>query len=351
MAKYIDSIFISEFRGIKTLELQNISHVNIIAGDNNSGKTSILEAIHLLKDPADFYNVIKTSLLRKSTFSGKIAAYENFINMLPAKTLRTEVKAKGSIGNVSIKISGEMTRALTGTESSEAETDQFVGKYRYEINSVSHSTELKITPYTEFYSSIKRKKELVSIYYLSPADHFAGNVISKIVRSPKYKDLCVSVLQLFDCGIEDILYIKNDISNKPVECLRHKETGIMPLSTYGDGIKQVISLANAVARSQNGILMIDEIETSIHSKYYENIFAFVIKACRQYNIQLFVTTHSKEAIDALLAVQGYDNETQEDDPVSVITIRTDGSHKTLSRIMSGRDVLGNREKYDFEVRI
>ena len=39
----------------------------------------------------------------------------------------------------------------------------------------------------------------------------------------------------------------------------------MPLSTYGDGIKKVIALAGRIADAQNGILLIDEIETSIHT--------------------------------------------------------------------------------------
>ena len=72
----------------------------------------------------------------------------------------------------------------------------------------------------------------------------------------------------------------------------------------------------------------------------------------QYEVQLFVTTHNKEAIDALLSIQDYGDTIVKYDPISVITFRTDkSSHKTLSRIMSGQEVMENREKYDFEVRI
>ena len=98
--------------------------------------------------------------------------------------------------------------------------------------------------------------------------------------------------------------------------------------------------------------MIDEIETSIHSKYYKDIFAFLFKACQRFDVQLFITTHNKEAIDALLTVQEYGEKAIENDPVNVITFRTDkSSRKTFARVMSGSEVLQNREKYDFEVRI
>lgn len=171
------------------------------------------------------------------------------------------------------------------------------------------------------------------------------------MRSGSYKELCVYLLQLFDSDIEDILYLQNDLNHRPVECIRHKTLGTMLLSTYGDGIKKVISLANAIASAKNGILMIDEIETSIHSKYYEDIFSFLLKACQRFEVQLFITTHSKEAIDALLTIQEYGDQVVEHDPLNVITFRTDpSSRKTLARVMSGSELQRNREKYDFEVR-
>ena len=77
----------------------------------------------------------------------------------------------------------------------------------------------------------------------------------------------------------------------------------MPVSTYGDGIKKVLLLANAIVQAAHGILLIDEVETAIHTKYYDDIFRFLLKACKQYEIQLFITTHNLEALDALLETQ------------------------------------------------
>lgn len=45
---YIDSITIDNFRSIKHLDISDLSHINLIVGDNNSGKTTLLEAIQLL---------------------------------------------------------------------------------------------------------------------------------------------------------------------------------------------------------------------------------------------------------------------------------------------------------------
>ena len=42
MANHIENIDIVHFRGIHSLAIDNLNHINIIAGDNNSGKTSVL---------------------------------------------------------------------------------------------------------------------------------------------------------------------------------------------------------------------------------------------------------------------------------------------------------------------
>ena len=319
------------------------------------------------KNPLDIYNLLKTSRIREDiTYFYTSTLFDSFINMLPQDSLHMAVGASGPIGEVDLEVSGELksilldkntidTRKTSRTssyESNETETLCFSGTYKTLINSNFDTTPLEFTQYTRFNDLPRHKKNYLNTSYLSPAKHLSGNNISNIVRSGSYKELCVYLLQLFDNEIEDILYIKNELYNRPVECIRHKVLGTMPLSTYGDGIKKVISLANAIASAKNGILMIDEIETSIHSKYYENIFAFLFKACQRYDVQLFITTHNKEAIDALLTVQEYGDEIVENDPVNVITFRTDkSSRKTFARIMSGSEVMHNREKYDFEVRI
>ena len=366
MAIFINTLRISAFRGIKDLDLENLNHINIISGDNNSGKTSILEAINLLKNPLSLYDVVRVSKMRENIFSSS-SQFECFLNMLSRDDLNFKLGATGVNGSIDLELTGSTKTVVINKNSplyirnqykirensiDEIETAMFLGIYKYLINSEFDSIPIEITPYTDFNDLPRHGTKYLNVSYLSPARHLTGNNISNIVRSGSYKDLCVFLLQMFDTDIEDLLYIKNDLTNRPIEAIRHKELGVMPLSTYGDGIKKVISLANGIASAKDGILMIDEIETSIHSKYYQDVFMFLLKACMQYNVQLFITTHSKEAIDAILYAQDYTKENIDKDPINVITFRTDKtSSKTLSRTMLGSEALKNREKFDFEVRI
>lgn len=47
------SLHIQSFRGLRDLQLEACGPVNLLVGGNNSGKTSILEALLLLASPED----------------------------------------------------------------------------------------------------------------------------------------------------------------------------------------------------------------------------------------------------------------------------------------------------------
>lgn len=67
-----------------TLMFNILNHVNIIAGDNNSGKTSILGALHFFINPNDLNNVLKIARMRDLGISNSnVSLYENFINLFP----------------------------------------------------------------------------------------------------------------------------------------------------------------------------------------------------------------------------------------------------------------------------
>ena len=160
------------------------------------------------------------------------------------------------------------------------------------------------------------------------------------------------ILQLFDPGIAVRLLLKNERTTLPVECVNDKYLGIMSLATYGDGIKKVLSIASGIAQAVDGVLLIDEVETALHSRYYEDIFRFIASACRKFNVQVFITSHSIEAIDAFLSIAEYDTRTEDEDHISVITLKKDlNLFRSYARVLTGRHVFENREQFGFEVRL
>jgi predicted ATP-dependent endonuclease of OLD family len=61
MNPVIQNLQINSFRGLKRLNLSDLGWVNILVGKNNSGKTTILEAISIACNPLDPFQWIGTS--------------------------------------------------------------------------------------------------------------------------------------------------------------------------------------------------------------------------------------------------------------------------------------------------
>lgn len=373
MTIYIESLEIGHFRGIHHLTIENLNHINIIAGDNNSGKTSVLEALLLLRNPADFTNVLRLARMRDTNifFSGT-SVYESFINLFPQDVMRMEISldaiCKGE--NITYKLFGEQKKIMMDPEdvikklysanrnrmmrdlgSDMVEVDTFSGELLYEIAGYKDKIEIEIDAYATTSGREIKRSSYLNIVYLSPTDHVRGNVFGRILRNNSYKEICLRILQLFDPAIVDLLILKNEDNNRATEYIKHATLGNMPLSSYGDGIKKVLSLSNGIAQAVGGVLLIDEVETAIHSKYYEDIFRFLVKACKQFEVQVFISTHSIEAIDGLLSTQDYEQQNQTDD-ISVVTFKKESAgSSTYSRVLAGRNVYSNREQFGFEVRL
>ena len=83
--------------------------------------------------------------------------------------------------------------------------------------------------------------------------------------------------------------------------LRDRSAGLLPVDAFGDGMRRILQMALGVTRARGGVLLIDEIETAIHVSALGHVFRWLVDACASNDVQLFATTHSLEAIDAILA--------------------------------------------------
>ncbi|BBL76838.1 hypothetical protein MishRS11D_39360 [Methylomagnum ishizawai] len=73
-------------------------------------------------------------------------------------------------------------------------------------------------------------------------------------------------------------------------------------------MRRSVLLAGTLLALQNGgVLLIDEVEAGIHVGALGRVFEWLVKAARTLNVQVFVTTHSLEALDALIAADKGDD--------------------------------------------
>ena len=236
-------------------------------------------------------------------------------------------------------------------QTNNVETNEFHGTICNKANNkIVFEKEIELNKFLTLMDNKLIPKEL-NIDYVAPAEHLYGEYINNYIDNIEYKKIVLDLLKIFDKNIENILYTKSDLSNELVPSIEHKLLGVMPLYTFGDGLKRVLLLANEVAKVRGGILLIDEIETAIHNKYLEDILNFLCVASKNLDIQIFATTHSIETIDALLKVQEYDKN-NDDDIVRIITLRKDNKNLlTKSRVLEGKEAYERRMDLNYEVRL
>jgi AAA15 family ATPase/GTPase len=181
---------------------------------------------------------------------------------------------------------------------------------------------------------------------VSPIDYrFAGlspRLWSEVVEADMKKET-IKLLWLFDPSIDDVDIVSTS-GGQAIVSMKHKKLGHAPLTTFGDGLLRVFTFATKIAMVKDGLLLIDELEMAIHTNALEKTFDWLVKACTQNNVQLFATTHSLEAVDAIIYAC-------KDEPVDLVTYRLQKSgEQIVAKRFNKRVITRMRENLGLEVR-
>ena len=63
-----------------------------------------------------------------------------------------------------------------------------------------------------------------------------------------------------------------------------------------------MTIAVALAKSANGVLLIDEIDTGLHHVAMDRMWKFVNDSAEMLNVQVFATTHSRDCFESLAVI-------------------------------------------------
>ncbi len=341
MSNIFDYLKIQGFRGLKSLELSGLGKVNILVGDNNSGKTSVLEAISIFCNPLDAFQWLGTSQ-RRSYIGGKNLETRPDLETVKWISLQEEnidsidelyqgeitIDAKGTTPVIKIEATlSAIESSGDGSNPEKFRDDDMSNKY---INSgielkviahlIKHEPDLfghpdlfkKTHCFWEGERFIQRKRytPYIKNATIFPAYFESESILyrlTEIIKEGDGKEEIIKILRLFDENITDIEILSTP-KNRAILSVNHQILGRTPLSVFGDGFKRALIMAITLMSIENGVLLIDEIETSIHVSALSEIFSWLVKTCQIRGIQLFVTTHSLEAIDAMLsAIPDKDN--------------------------------------------
>lgn len=311
--KKVKALEIKQFRGIKNLSIPKFGDINMFVGDNNVGKTTILEAIDCFKNPLNIDAIARVARNRVVQSPGSSSLFEAFMMLFPVNTedqknielsidlenLRHKLHITGKRTQLWVE-TGIVTRNKIDPPPVAGEVDAFEGRLTFD----GSTTDILLQDIGLM--TLSETTALLPVSFVGAMSHHR-----EIMFTPKtmeHKDDILEVLKLFDGQIIDFnLVQKENGYTRSYIVIRHTELGTVPLYIFGDGLKRVLTLASYLVTAQNGVLLIDEIDTSIHFSVLTSVFEWLVEACRKFNVQVFATTHSLEALKVLSSVANMDD--------------------------------------------
>lgn len=155
------------------------------------------------------------------------------------------------------------------------------------------------------------------------------------------RDDLIQILKIFD---RDIINFEVIGKSRTIKIFKRKQEKPLTIYDYGNGMYKAFFIATSALLSQDGILLVDEIEAGIHSKALTEFISKLLEVCHRKNVQLFLTTHSLEASDIIL-----DDCKNELEDIAVYHIKNQ-KNGTTARRYSGKKLINLRNEIGFDVR-
>ncbi len=296
----LNDILIKSYRGLEDLHLNDIEQISLIVGANNSGKSSILEAAAVLMRPYDPAQWVQLARQRDADADLADALWSIFrskgvlkLDDGPQQSKLTEISGK-LFGEVRV-----MKAKCVASEGWDAgESGDATIRISVKVNDLpTHELTFRRDAQALWGDGVKHHR----CFSVTPVTHRSGrslvDFLSRVVDEGG-KGIALEMLQLFDPDVQSL-----DVSagqRRQTVVVNHRKRGVVDLASFGDGMRRVVAIALALTRAHNGVLLIDEIESAIHPKALNQITEKLLLAAIENNVQIIATTHSLEAIDALI---------------------------------------------------
>lgn len=278
----LKSVQIKNFRSLRNIRIEPLKRVNLIAGQNDTGKTTLLEALRLLLNPNGPGNCGNLpNEFRGGSGSGD--SNENFWKWLiynkDSKTA-SEIRATLDTG-------GKFGIMLRLDEPSDIERrnlsiDKVAGNLGV-IRCFQLGQRPAGFPRAEIFSSRPGNPTQDAIDY--------NRVILKRGKR-KVEDL----LRKIDSRVESIEPLQAAQNQGPLIYVDVGLKEMIPVTHMGQGFNRLLDIYSELIAGEVNVLLIDEIENGLHHSVMAMVWEGLFNAVKELDIQIFATTHSWECI-------------------------------------------------------
>ncbi len=314
----ITNLKIQNMRCFRDFTLERAGRITLVSGENNVGKSTILEALYLLLTYNQPNQLIALNAIRgvqPAFFSPDVLWEPFFTGMDMKRTLtvagETDSGEKRSVSWAKDERFTSLQKTGPGSQPSVApfqappEGQTLVDAYPLKITitgknlqAIAHCIPQGNALQIQWNESMLPRPDDVRVHYIGPRLFFAqGNTIAQLFSQAELrgnKELLVEVRKS-DNGIEDISVIMTT-NNSAALFARRRDNVRLPLTAMGDGINRLLSILCVMMANPGCVILIDEIENGFHYSFYIKLWQLIEEVSRKTGGQVFATTHSYECI-------------------------------------------------------
>lgn len=343
--QHFDRLTIRGYRGLSSLELEDLGAFNLLLGANDVGKTSVLEAIFLLTGFANlplsirvnnwrnyvvhdfddlslFFNELNTEApIEIESLSG---SGERRTLSIAAETAETAIEQRLESGGNGDASSVKGARGAADRSTSSIPSGRRALLYQAAVErassgrSFSFSGRLAVRdgdPETAI-DPQSGVEEIIPARFIVSSHGYSSEAIAEVVVHKK-KDVLIEYLRIINSRIEDIA-----ISGTVV----HADIGLrrmIPLNMFGSGMVRAASMLALLIQGDQRILLIDELDNGLHYRAIPPLLQALMKLSSDRGVQVYVTTHSLEILSALQQVLSQEESSRYQSMTTCYALQTD----------------------------
>lgn len=334
----IRELTVENFRAFRTLHLASLGRVNLLVGTNNSGKTSVLEAVSFLASGGDPLELHSSLYRRGEQSSGDddpsrssqqeaVDVRHVFFGRKIGDHITATISAVAehgapvSLGLSTPRVSDDALpewrdavarpRRRSGRgEPVAIDVDRSGRMPRFLEVSSGRTSTIKVPlllggGLTEANATVPKRIEAAApvlfVSTLGLDEDELAKLYDKIVLTPD-ETLVITALRQVEPGISRIATRQLNYGERGFVVGMEGSVEQVPLGGLGDGVHRMLAIALSLVTARGGYLLIDEIDTGLHHTVMRKMWALVFDTAKRLNIQVFATTHSYDCVHALSAI-------------------------------------------------
>ncbi|MBC8043532.1 MAG: ATP-binding protein [Rhizobacter sp.] len=315
---------IENFRGIKKLHIGDLRKVNLLVGRNNSGKTTVLESLGLLSQPliptapvtmnaqrqiliedenyweSFFYNLSESEAIKlhaRISF-GEEKEEERELTVMRYSMLVSSLSIEG-IEKVSDELLSDSALQRRGLSYHLEYGSSVTEKNTIGVKVFRDGDSLKVEPAK---TSQNKPQRFNAFFYSAGITHHRNETVLNAfdeIQVKQQTQRLIALLRKVEPAIEGLEHVGNSIYVRMAGI-----TQLLPLGSVGDGLLKLLTVFLFMSKTANGLILIDEIDNGLHVSAQEILWKAVFEAAKEFNVQVFATTHSWECVGAFANAEG-----------------------------------------------